>query len=199
MLFAEPVPVSLSSSRSLERQALVDYLLDDFRRTFSGIEFMLIPEFRFFNAQALLLGSRRLVKLYGGLAFHEGIGKDALAFALLHETGHHVSTGPRLTWNPWLACECVSDVWAVHEGAEALHQRTGYKVDILKAVEQLDRVICQPTELGRSHTELGRSHTCWALSWLDRKTSIVRAGPNSVREHCPLGELMTRAISPKGC
>jgi hypothetical protein len=187
MLFAEPLsPNEVSVLESAERKALVGHLLDDFRHTFPTIEFSLIAEFRFLNAPALLLASRRLVKLYGGLAFHERIGKDALAFALLHETGHHLAIGPRLNWNPWLACECVSDLWAVDEGAAALREKTGYSINIVKAVEELDQVIGQTSQPNPSHD-------CWALSWFDRKASILKKGPDKGREECPLGELMMRA------
>jgi hypothetical protein len=191
MLFAEQLePDVLSCSESSERQALVRGLLDDFQQTFPTIEFSLVSEFRFLNAQALLLGSRRHVKLYGGLAFHNCLGKDALAFALLHETGHHLAIGSRLNWNPLLACECVSDLWAVNQGAAVLREQTGYSVNIVKAVEELDQVIGQPTELERSHA-------CWAFSWLDRKTSILKKGPERSHEECPLGELMMRATNAR--
>jgi hypothetical protein len=189
MLFAKQLlPDVLSCSESPERQGLVRNLLDDFQQTFPTIEFSLISEFSFLNAQALLLGSQRHVKLYGGLAFHDHLGKDALAFALLHETGQHLAIGSRLNWNPWLACECVSDLWAISEGAAALREQTGYSVNILRAVEDLDKVIGQPTESQHSHA-------CWALSWFDRKTSILKKGPAREHEECPLGELMMRAIS----
>jgi hypothetical protein len=191
MLFAGQLPPDvLSFGESSERQALVRGLLDDFRQTFPTIEFSLVSEFRFLNAQALLLGSRRIVKLYGGLAFHNRLGKDALAFALLHETGHHLAIGSRLNWNPWLACECVSDLWAVNQGVAALREQTGYTVNILKAVEELDQVIGRPTELERSDT-------CWAFSWLDRKASILKKGPLRSHEECPLGELMMRATNAR--
>src|SRR4051794_13289445 len=66
MLFAQSLlPSEHSVCESLERQALVRSLLEDFGRTFPTIEFSLIEEFKFLNAQALLLGSRRQVKLYG--------------------------------------------------------------------------------------------------------------------------------------
>jgi hypothetical protein len=191
MLFAEPLsPSELSVRESPERQDLVGSLLDDFRHTFPTIEFSLIAEFRFLNAQALLLGSRRQVRLYGGLAFHIRLGRDALAFALLHETGHHLAIGSRLNWNPWLACECVSDLWAVNEGAAALREQTGYLVNIAKAIEELDQTIGRPSQPNPSHD-------CWALSWIDRKTSILKRGLAKGSEECPLGKLMMRATNAK--
>jgi hypothetical protein len=190
MLFAEQLSLSeLSLRENPERQALVRNLLDCFRQTFPTIEFTLVSEFGFLNAQALLLGSRRHVKLYGGLAFHNRLAKDALAFGLLHETGHHLAVGPRLNWNPWLACECVSDLWAVNEGAAALCKQTGYSVDVVKAIGELDQVIGMPARRGRSST-------CWALSWLDRRTSILKMGAEGERKECPLGELMMQASNP---
>jgi hypothetical protein len=192
MLFAEPLtPGEHSVCESPERQALVSSLLEDFGHTFPTIEFSLVSEFRFLNAQALRLGSRRLVKLYGGLAFHERIGKDALGFALLHETGHHLAIGSRLNWNPWLACECTSDLWTVNEGAATLREQTGYSINVVKAVEELDQVIGQPTE-----RERGRSQVCWALSWPDRKRSILKGGQAIAGLDCPLGELMMRTTKP---
>jgi|SRR5450432_730946 len=190
MLFAEQLSRDeVSVCENPERQALVGSLLHDFGRTFPTIEFSLVSEFRFLNAQALRLGSRRHVKLYGGLAFHNRLGKDALAFALLHETGHHLAIGSRLNWNPWLACECVSDLWAVNEGAATLGEQTGYSVNIPKAIEQLDQVIGQATRPNYSHD-------CWALSWLDRKTSILKKGPErGSREECPLAKLIIRATT----
>jgi hypothetical protein len=191
MLFAEqlrPDGDLLSCHEGPERQALIGNLLENFQKSFPTIEFLLVSEFKFLNAQALLLGSRRLVKLYGGLAFHRLLGKDALAFALLHETGHHLAIGSRLEWNPWLACECVSDLWAVSEGAATLRERTGYMVDVVTAMEDLEKVIDRPTGLDHSHA-------CWAFSWLDRKASILKKGPARDHEECPLRQLMMRATN----
>jgi len=191
MLFAEQLsPDEVSVRENPERQALVRSLLHDFGRTFPTIEFSLVYEFRFLNAQALLLGSGRHVKLYGGLAFHNRLGKDALAFALLHEAGHHLAIGSRLNWNPCLACECVSDLWAVNEGASTLHEQTGYSVNIAKAVEELDQVI-------RQTSQPNPSHDCWALSWLDRKNSMRKKGPPRGPGECRLGELMMRATNAR--
>ena len=189
MLFAEPLsPSELSLRENPERQALVRNLLDSFRQTFPAIEFTLVSEFGFLNAQALLLGSKRHVRLYGGLAFHNRLGKDALAFGLLHETGHHLAVGPRLNWNPWLACECVSDLWAVGEGAATLSKQTGYSIDVVKAIEELDEVIGAPTR--QLH-----SNSCWAMSWLDRRTSLLNEETVGARTECPLGDLMMQATN----
>lgn len=189
MLFAEPLsPSELSLREDPERLTLVRTLLDYFRRTFPTIEYELVSEFGFLNAQALLLGSKRHVRLYGGLAFHDRLGKDALAFGLLHETGHHLAVGPRLHWNPWLACECVSDLWAVGEGAATLSKQTGHSMDIVKAIEELDEVIGAPAQ--QFH-----SSACWAMSWLDRRTSLLRKETVGARTECPLGELMMQATN----
>lgn len=189
MLLAEQLSLDeLSVGKDPARQALVSSLLEDFEKTFPTIEFTLVSEFGFLNAQALLLGSRRHVRLYGGLAFHKRLGKDVLAFALLHEAGHHLAPGCRLSLNPWLACECVSDLWAVNDGAAALRKQTGYSVNVLKAVEELDQVIGQPAEPNHPHA-------CWAFSWRRRKASILKKKPEGSHGECPLGELMMRSTT----
>jgi len=198
MLFEEQRPADKSTlSASPERQLLIEELLADFRRAYPIIEFSLVPEFNFLNAQALHFGSRRLVKLYGGLAFHCAIGQDALTFALLHETGHHFATGSRLVLNPRLACECVSDLWALNEGAATLLERTGRSIDIAKALNDLDRAMEQQTGSAQieSPASSGPARNCWAMNWEDRKTSIlINRGLGTGA--CPLAELILSASKP---
>jgi hypothetical protein len=198
MLFEELRPADNSTlSASPERQLLVEALLADFRRAYPVIDFSLVPEFNFLNAQALHFGSRKLVKLYGGLAFNFAIGEDALMFALLHETGHHFATGSRLVLNPRLACECASDLWAINEGAATLLERTGRSVDIAKALNDLNRAIQQQIGSGQieSPASSGHSPNCWAMNWEDRKKSIL-SNRGVDTGACPLAELMFSASSP---
>jgi hypothetical protein len=198
MLFEEQRPADHSTlSASPERQLLVEALLADFRRAYPTIEFSLVPEFNFLNAQALHFGSTKLVKLYGGLAFNFAIGQDALMFALLHETGHHFATGSRLVLNPRLACECASDHWAINEGAATLLERTGRSLDIAKALNDLDRAMQQQTCAGQieSPASSGRSRNCWAMNWEDRKKSIL-INRRLDTGTCPLAELLLSASKP---
>jgi hypothetical protein len=103
--------------RSRTRQAFLDETLNSFRLTFRELRFELDAKNNAVNAQALVLRAGRIVRLYGGLAFHPKVGEQLLTFVLLHETGHHLSSGCRLPWDQRLACECASDHWAVTEGA----------------------------------------------------------------------------------
>jgi hypothetical protein len=199
MLFEEQRSADESTfSDSPERQVLIRGLLADFQQAFPTIEFSLVGEFKFLNAQALHLGSRKLVKLYGGLAFHGGIGQDALGFALLHETGHHLAKGSRLVLNPWLACECVSDLWAINEGAASLFKRTGRSICIVKAVEELDRALGQ-SGIGDTGFPALATHfqSCWAMSWHNRKRSILMNRPVIADGECPMAELMMAASKPQ--
>src|SRR5579859_3429282 len=92
-------------------------LIQLFNTQFPKVLYELVQKPMLVNAQALVVRGQRIVKLFGGLALHPLIERDALMFALLHETGHHLAEGPRLPWNPFLACECQADLWARSEAA----------------------------------------------------------------------------------
>jgi hypothetical protein len=188
MLFAPPISQEELLVNDVERTALLRCLINCFEQAFPTIEYSIVPHFGILNAQASRVGSKLVVKLYGGLAFHKRMGADALAFALLHETGHHLAAGPRLHWNPWLACECISDIWATTEGMVHLVDQTGFSVDIAKALEELNHVIDHRN--GSSGCQ-----NCWALNWLDRKAAITK-GFRLDSVECPLGRLIMRATSP---
>ena len=125
----------------LDRRALLNAIVADFRKTFPDLRFELRSEFRIINAQAITLGDERYVIVYGGLAYHPKLGSDSLTFVLLHETGHHLASGRRLPLYKSLACECASDYWAVSQGADMLKCNSGRDLNIGFAVEELSQIL----------------------------------------------------------
>jgi len=189
MLFAEPkLPDQLSLKASAERRSVLYDLVTEFGMAFPRIEFRIVAESKIINAQANRFGNSLSVSVYGGLAYHPLVGQNAIAFALLHETGHHLAPRPRPPWSSWLACECAADQWAVNEGATTLREKTGRRLEVPAALSELDFVVdsawvsndncinCEPYASGR----------CWALSWVGRKASILGKCRLAEGTHCLL-------------
>ncbi|HYA73083.1 MAG TPA: hypothetical protein VEF36_07980, partial [Roseiarcus sp.] len=65
-------------------------LVDRFRARFPDIYYDIYWETRLMNAQAYIGEKGRSVRLYGGLGRHRRVGVEGVAFALAHETGHHL-------------------------------------------------------------------------------------------------------------
>jgi len=173
MLFTEPVSVHrLLEKDNPERTVLLDRLFAALRHAFPDIEFQLLPRLDLYNAEAIRSGERRRVKLYGGLAYHRAVGRDALTFAALHEIGHHLAPGPRLPWNPWLACECAADAWAQSVGALTLAGASKWTFRMQSALEELGEAMRD--EAGRSE-QPDRLTQCWAISWERRSAGLARA------------------------
>src|SRR5258708_667504 len=107
------------------RGRMLEILLREFRTAFSNIEYEVDKETRIVNAQAFGFCGSRFVRLYGGFAFHPLINQEALAFTLLHETGHHCAQGRRFAGDLGLACDCLADKWALGAGAKALRRSSG--------------------------------------------------------------------------
>ena len=73
------------------------------------------------NAQAFIGPHGRCVRLHGGLARHRSIGVEGLAFALAHETGHHVGGPPYHSSYPSLiSSEERANEWAAECGLPLL-------------------------------------------------------------------------------
>ncbi len=68
------------------------------------------------NAQAFLGPDGRYVRLYGGLGRHRWVGIEGLAFALAHETGHHVGGPPHHPCYSSLSSEERANEWAIEAG-----------------------------------------------------------------------------------
>ncbi len=150
------------------RHQQLSEILSDFRNAFSQVRYELRLEFRLLNAQAVMLGLEPAVLLYGGLALHPQLGPDALMLALLHETGHHLATGRRLPFSSFLACECISDHWAVTTGASELRAKAGRSFATAQAVSELDCVMTYGQPFQCYDTQQG-CDCCWHRSWLLRK------------------------------
>jgi hypothetical protein len=169
MLFSDFLPQG--EKPEPERFALIDKMLVDFSEAFPDLHFELRLDRKVINAQAILLRGRRCVLIYGGIALHPKLGEQSLTFVFLHEAGHHLGVGPRLLFDPSLACDCVADSWAAQEGAEILFQITGRRLQIEMAVSELD--LLMPAE--RDHQLLPvemRASSCWNGKWAQRRTAL---------------------------
>jgi hypothetical protein len=175
--------------RHLERGDLLRAVFLDFRKTFPKIEFELHAESRTINAQAIIHGEARIVRLYGGLAFHSLGESDLLVFTLLHEVGHHLSLGGRLAFCQSLGCECAADRWALTKGLSSLEKRVGRTLDIEKAVASLDALETEVTSR-RAISPGGKNGLprCWALDWPKRKLHLAGLIPMPVVRRCHLSE-----------
>jgi hypothetical protein len=160
-----------------ERLALLDTMLADFQRAFPSLHFELRLDRKVINAQAILLDGKRCVLIYGGLALHPRLAENSLTFVFLHEAGHHLAVGPRLPFNLSLACDCVADHWAAGEGSEILHRMSGRRLQIGKALDELEYLMNagQESELHHPEDQISncRNHK-WALRKMGLETPQVQ-------------------------
>lgn len=103
----------VGDSRPVRR---AEALIRRFAAAFPAIRYDLFLETGLVNAQAFRIGALRCVRLYGGLVRHRQVGLAGLAFALAHETGHHLAGPPADRIYPWLSCEAQADRWALATG-----------------------------------------------------------------------------------
>jgi hypothetical protein len=199
MLFSEQSPsLAQRQDSSAQRHLLLAELHATFQGSFSDVQYQIFPELNLLNGQALILGTQRIVRLYGGLALHPAMDRDGLAFALLHETGHHLATGARLPWNPLIACECAADFWAFDFGHKML-SLSGCIVNIPKALDQLSALIETEVKDAAISPNLGERHfwACWANRWHDRRASILARTSIPDDHACPLNrEILGLSINP---
>ncbi len=128
-------------AKAANRENVLEMLLDDFRKAFPDVTFELQLDFTIINAQAMRLQDKPTVIIYGGLALHPRLGAELLTFIILHEVGHHLAGGCRSARDRSLACECASDYWAATLGADALLQKSGRRLRMRAALEELSRVM----------------------------------------------------------
>src|SRR6516225_6901016 len=126
-----------TQNRSSERYALLKRLSDISRKVFPNIELRIQEADPSFHAQAYVLDGRQVVTLRGGLAFHGCLKKAGLLFTILHEIGHHVAPGPRITPTDPRSCDCAADCWAVGEGRRLLSSR-GMTLNIRSALNEIE-------------------------------------------------------------
>ncbi|WP_225712509.1 hypothetical protein [Bradyrhizobium semiaridum] len=188
MLFANTTgePLGKGSARICRHQLLYE-ILTDFRQAFPELRFELDEASTTVNAQAFIRGNDRVVRLYGGLAYHASIGADGLIFTLLHEVGHHLSRGGRLAANAELGCECAADRWVLTDGMARLKKRTGRMFSIEQAVASVESIA--PAVCGATVRKRGPS-VCWADHWPSRKRILVRPESAPAIPRCYLSEFL---------
>jgi hypothetical protein len=106
------------------------------------------------------------VTLFGGLAFNRRMGKDGLLFTILHEIGHHLAPGPRITRTNTLSCDCAADRWAIVEG-QGLILSHGLTLDIKSALSEIEAAM---SELGGA---FDLTAECWCFDWVRRKITLT--------------------------
>ncbi len=178
-----------SGPRFEERKGLLQEVLLDFRAAFPEIEFEIHIESATINAQAIIHGEIRIVRLYGGLAFHPLAEADLLVFTLLHEVGHHLCSGGRLAFCESLGCECAADRWAIGRGVSTLRRRSGRTLDIAHAVDKLD-ALAATAAFGRHVPVDDGVHLsdCWSMDWPRRRLHLTGQIPRPVTRRCSLSE-----------
>ena len=92
------------------------------------------------NAQAFLEGGKKRVRLYGGLVRHRRIGAAGLAFALAHETGHHLGGPPYLQYYRWLSSEERATEWARSVGLHKVFGKASAMRVTERGLQELRRV-----------------------------------------------------------
>jgi hypothetical protein len=91
-------------------------LVNRFRAHFPEIFYDIYWETRLMNAQAYIGEKGRSVRLYGGLGRHRYVGIEGIAFALAHETGHHLGGPPLHEFYTTISSEERANEWAVEIG-----------------------------------------------------------------------------------
>jgi hypothetical protein len=186
MLNAVVAPTHVVLCKSRARRALIDRILADCRTALPDILFEFEDRSETVNAQAIARGAERVVKLYGGLAFHPRVGGDAIAFAMLHEAGHLRAAGHRFASDPFLACDCAADIWAIETGAPILRKATGRRLALATALDQLEAVLLSiaPPTSRRARNVRRRKFACWATSWVQRKTRLGSGREIALASRC---------------
>lgn len=169
MIFDQPrQPVELQD-RSAQRLVYIAKLIAIFETSFSSVRYRVLESISTVNAQASVSNGEPRVDIFGGLAFHPMVQHDGLVFTLLHETGHHLSTGCKLPWAP-LACECAADRWATTDGRKAL-RANGAKFRLETALRQIECAARPEPRATRSRR--GARTNCWSMNWRERKQTLL--------------------------
>jgi hypothetical protein len=166
MLLGSLSPVTTEQNRSRGRRALLNRLSDVSKKAFPEIEVLIYEASPSFNAQAFSVRGQPIVTLFGGLAFNRRMGKDGLLFTILHEIGHHVAPGPRITRTNRLSCDCAADRWAIVEGHAAILSH-GLSLDIKSALNEIEVAI---SELGGAFDVSAKR---WCFDWSRRKITLT--------------------------
>ncbi|WP_298884384.1 hypothetical protein [uncultured Bradyrhizobium sp.] len=175
MLLGSLALATREQDRSSERRSFLDQLFQTSRKAFPEVEALVYEASTSFNAQAFCIGSQKFVALFGGLAFNRRLGKDGLLFATLHEIGHHLAPGPRLTATSNLSCDCAADRWAVGQGQDVISS-CGLALDIKSALEQIETAV---SELGGALSVIA---DCLCSDWARRKAALTSPLPGPLNQ-----------------
>lgn len=190
MLFANIPCKRVSTDRAIQRRnKLLREIFADFSQAFSNLHFELDEESLTVNAQAFVRGEKRVVRMYGGLAYHAVIGADGLVFTLLHEAGHHLSLGGRLASSSELGCECAADRWALTKGSAKLRKETGRTFAIGQVLSSLEKLAVPASREPAVRKDGPR--ICWAKCWPKRKRVLARSETAPAIPRCYLSEFFT--------
>jgi hypothetical protein len=159
-------------AKAADRERVLGALLNDFRKTFPDLIFQLQLDFAIVNAQAMKLQDKSTVTIYGGLALHPKLSAQSLAFILLHEVGHHLAEGCRSRRDPLLACECASDHWAVTVGTDKLLHKSGRRLRMRVALDELSQIMARRQPSKGKYTKRISTSGCWARGWSLRSRAL---------------------------
>jgi hypothetical protein len=174
MLFCDRLSDAMwASAPRRQRRRELARILTDFVLSFPSLSYRPVLDARAINAQAVTTASGRHINIYGGLAFHPGIGTDSLVLTLLHETGHHLSVGRRSQINQTIACECEADYWATTTGAALLADRSGRTFRLTRALEELSVL----HSLDQTDSNSADNTNCWSRGWSIRKQALLAKTP----------------------
>jgi hypothetical protein len=188
MLFDQPRWAIEQQERSVERISQLCRLIAIFASSFPSVHYRILNSITAINAQASFTDDMCHVDIFGGLAFHPAIRHDGLVFMLLHETGHHLSSGSKLPWAQ-LACECSADTWATAEGRKALQEK-GEDFRLEVALQEIERAVGPQLQEAPSTTRL----SCWALNWQKRKRTLL-VGRTTIPRKCRISSAIRRSQS----
>jgi hypothetical protein len=188
MISDQPRLDEAKQDRSDKRRAMVHSLLSEFQNHFLEIKFQLAPNFAAVNGDAAILAGGRLVHLFGGLAFHPEVTSQALTFALLHETGHHLASGHRSPWDPRLACECSADAWAAGVGTDQFRDPGVESFNLALALKELEVAVGATSPAAKPVRRI--MNKCWAMCWSERKRCVKLRTSSPPTPSCPLAKLV---------
>jgi hypothetical protein len=185
MIFDQPQQPIAQQDRSAQRLSSLNKLIAIFEASFSSVQYRILESINAVNAQASFANGRHLVDIFGGLAFHPVIRHDGLVFTLLHETGHHLSTGCSLPWAQ-LACECAADRWAATEGRKALRANGGdFRLEA--ALQQIEQAVGPMQKPSRQTAPTD----CWSMDWQKRKQALLD-GQALILKTCEISSAIPR-------
>jgi hypothetical protein len=171
-------------AKAANRESMLKMLLDDFGKAFPDLTFELQLDFRIINAQAMRLQDKPTVIIYGGLGLHPRLGAQSLTFIILHEVGHHLAEGCRSARDRSLACECASDYWAVTVGTDTLFQKSGRRLRMRAALEELNQVMSPRQPSKGMYTKRTSTTGCWARGWSARSRALLERAQSPAITGC---------------